>query len=171
MNKVKKVNLDTKELSSLISNLRTLSADIKTLPKEIAEETANVGKEYLDDLYSNTRTDQTIDINSIKTRVDETSTGYSIVATGTEVLYAEFGTGENGLDDPHPLKGKFNLNPYNSGPKIEYNPATGRHFWFYNGFSEGNASGQQMFLTSDYLRNKAIDEIVKKKVGEVISKV
>lgn len=171
MNKVVELNLDTRDISSLIKNLRTFSNDIKKLPDEIAREVANVGKNYLDDLYANTHTDQTIDISSIKTRVEETNKGYSIVATGKDVLYAEFGTGENGLDDPHPLKSKFDLNPYNSGPTIQFNPATGRHFWYYNGISEGNASGMQMYLTSDYLRNGAIDKIIKKKVGEVISKV
>ena len=171
MNKVKKINLDTNELSALIKSLRTLSNDLQKLPKDITKEVANIGQEYLENEYANTKTDQTIDIGTISTEVVETSRGYSIVANGEEVLYAEFGTGEEGLEKPHPRKSEFSLNDYNSGPTIKVNSHTGRHFWWYNGYSEGNPSGMQMFNTSKFLKNNVIHKVMEEKVGEVISKV
>lgn len=169
----KRIKLDNKDISSLINKLQVLKSDLKKLPHEINKEAAEIGLEYLNKEYANTNTDHTIDINSIETEVIETTKGYSIIAKGSEVLYAEFGTGEYGQDNPHPLKQEFDLNPYNSGPIVSTHiNKNGRHYWFYdNQYSEGNASGKQMFNTSKYLREKVIKEVVKEKVGEVISKV
>ena len=169
----KRIKLDNKDISSLINKLQVLKSDLKKLPHEINKEIAEIGLEYLNNESANTRTDHTIDINSIETDIVETTKGYSIVAKGSEVLYAEFGTGEYGQDNPHPLKQEFDLNPYNSGPIVSTHiNKNGRHYWFYdNQYSEGNASGKQMFNTSKYLREKVIKEVVKEKVGEVISKV
>jgi len=171
MSKVKKINLDTNEISSLIKSLKTLSNDLQKLPKEITKEIADIGQEFLENEYANTKTDQTIDIGTISTEIVETSKGYSIIASGEEVLYAEFGTGEEGSENPHPRKSEFGLNAYNSGPTIKVNTKTGRHFWWYNGYSEGNASGKQVFNTSKFLKDNVIQKVMKEKVGEVISKV
>lgn len=169
----KKIKLDNKDISSLINKLQVLKGDLKKLPKTISKEIADIGLGYLNNEYANTNTDHTIDISSIETDIIETAKGYSIIAKGEEVLYAEFGTGEYGQDNPHPKKQEFNLNPYNSGPIVSTHiNANGRHYWFYdNQYSEGNASGKQMFNTSRFLREKVIKEVVKEKVGEVISKV
>ena len=169
----KNIKLSNKDISSLINKLQVLKDDFKKLPRDISKTIAEEGLEFLDSQYASTTTDHTIDIGSISTEVIETSKGHSIVAKGSEVLYAEFGTGEKGADDGHPLKGDFNLNPYNSGPVVSTHiNKNGRHYWFYdNEYSEGNASGKQMFNTSEYLRKEVIKEVVKEKVGEVISKV
>lgn len=166
-----KVNLDTNELASLIKRLRTFSNDLQKLPKEVTKEIANIGKEFLENQYATTQTDQTIDIDTISVDVVEKSNGYSIIASGEEVVYAEFGTGEEGSENPHPQKSEFNLNPYNSGPTIKINRETGRHFWWYNGYSEGNPSGKQLFNTSKFLKDNVVKKVIKEKVGEVISKV
>ena len=173
MNKVKKVNLDVNELSSLIKSLRTLSTDLNDLPKKITKEIADIGQDFLEDQYANTRTDHTIDIDTISTEVVEKSNGYQIVASGEELLYAEFGTGEEGADDGHPWKYDFPLNPYNSGPYVSTHiNKNGRHYWIYNGtYSEGNPSGKQMFNTSKYLKDNVVKKVMKEKVGEVLSKV
>lgn len=169
----KRIKLDNKDISSLMNKLQVLKDDLKKLPQKINKEIAEIGLEYLKNEYANTHTDHTIDINSISTEIRETQKGYSIVAKGSEVLYAEFGTGEYGQSDPHPRKQEFDLNPYNSGPIVSTHiNKNGRHYWFYdNQYSEGNASGKQMFNTSKYLREKVVKEVVREKVGEVISKV
>lgn len=174
----KRIKLDNKDISSLINKLQVLKQDLKKLPDSISKEIAKKGLKHLNELYDSTHTDHTIDINSIETDIVETSKGYSIVARGSEVLYAEFGTGEYGQDSPHPRKQEFDLNPYNSGPIVSTHiNKNGRHYWFYDDgvtkdtYSEGNASGKQMFNTSKYLREKVVKEVVREKVGEVISKV
>lgn len=173
MSKVKKVNLDVNELNSLIKSLYTLSSDMRKLPKKITKEVADIGQDFLENQYANTRTDHTIDIDTISTEVIEKGNTYQIVASGEEVLYAEFGTGEKGADDGHPWKGEFGLNAYNSGPYVSTHiNKSGRHYWFYNNqYSEGNPSGKQMFNTSKYLKDNVIKKVMKEKVGEVISKV
>ena len=80
--------------------------------------------------------------------------GY-VALIGDSAVYDEFGTGEEGAANPHPLKGNYNLNPYNSGPVVSthINPETGRHFWYYNGdVTEGIPSGKQMYNTAKDLR-------------------
>ena len=170
---IKKISLDLKDIDSTIKNLKVASKEMKKLPNEICQEVAEIGADYAQSLFDNTHTDQTIDISTIHTSVENSTNGYNIVARGEEVLYAEFGTGENGADDGHPAKWDFQLNPYNSGPYVRQlvNSKTGRHFWWYMGYSEGNASGKQMFDTGNYLKNKVIKDVSKKKVGEVLSKV
>ena len=173
MSKIKKINLDTNELNSLIKSLRILSDNLKKIPDDISYEIAKQGEEFLDNQYKSTHTDHTIDINSINTMITRKQNGYSIIAYGEELLYAEFGTGEEGADNPHPLKSNFNLNPYNSGPIVSTHiNKNGRHYWFYqNEYSEGNPSGKQLFNTCNYLRKNVVKKVMKEKVGEVISKV
>ena len=53
-----------------------------------------------------------------------------IALEGPGAVYDEFGTGEKGADDAHPLKGFYNLNPYNSGPFVSTHiNSNGRHYW------------------------------------------
>ena len=173
MSKIKKVNLDTVEIATLIKSLRTFSTNVQKLPKEITKEVADTGLEYLQDLYGRTYYDETIDMSDLRCEVIETANGHSIVASSKEILYAEFGTGEEGADSPHPMKSEFDLNAYNSGQYVSRNiNESGRHYWFYNNiYSEGNASGRQMFDTSEFLKKNVVKKVLKEKVGEVISKV
>ena len=101
--------------------------------------------------------------------------------SGENAIYDEFGTGEQGLDNPHPMKEQFSLNPYNSGPTIFYNQFAGRHQWYYrpmagkpyftkSGATEGIPAGKQMYNTLQNLnkikRNIAVNE-TNKVIGEI----
>lgn len=114
----------------------------------------------------------------------ERSSG-QVVMHGKNVVYDEFGTGEEGLSDPHPMKGNFpDLNPYNSGPFVSkhINPKNGRHYWYYppldgqpyfdfpdegKGYTEGTPSGKQMYNTLQFIR-KEKKQIASKKLKEAI---
>ena len=124
--------------------------------------------------------DQAKLLNSVapKTGVEEnqiygtsSKDGYSrqVVMSGPNAIYDEFGTGEEGAADPHPLKSKFGLNPYNSGPYVSTHVnKNGKHYWFYrpmasiepryfkkSGYTQGTPSGKQMYNTLRYLeKNK-----------------
>ena len=88
-----------------------------------------------------------------------------IALEGPGAVYDEFGTGERGADDGHPLKGFYNLNPYNSGPFVSTHiNKNGRHYWFApnwssdpymfpNGYTEGIPAGKQMYNTLLYVRS------------------
>lgn len=101
-----------------------------------------------------------------------------ISLVGKNAIYDEFGTGEKGAADSHPLKDFYGLNPYNSGPTIHINK-NGAHYWFAphwspqvmypNGYTEGMASGKQMYNTLQYIR-QIKDKIVEDEVNDVLSR-
>jgi hypothetical protein len=173
MIKVKKIAIDLNDINNLITSLKTLSSDMKKLPNEICQEVAELGKEYLDVEYSQANVDQTIDVSSINTSIRQTNNGYQIIASGKDVIYEEFGTGEYGESQPHPEKGKYtSLKKYNSGPFVSTHiNKYGRHYWFYKGYSEGNPSGAEMYNTAVFLKNKGIKDVLEKKASDVLSKV
>ena len=103
----------------------------------------------------------------------------SIAIQGKGAVYDEFGTGEEGASDPHPMKEQFGLNPYNSGPYVSTHiNKNGRHYWFAprwssdpwmysNGYTEGVPSGKQMYKTLLYVRNIK-DNIIKEEINKAI---
>ena len=95
-----------------------------------------------------------------------------VALTGENAVYDEFGTGDEGLWNPHPLKEEYGLNPYNSGPTIFYNQFAGRYQWFYrpmagmpyftsDGRTSGIPSGKQMYYALQRIRGIEKDVIVK----------
>ena len=101
-----------------------------------------------------------------------------IALTGKNAVYDEFGTGDEGLWDPHPLKDDYGLNPYNSGPTIFYNQFAGRYQWFYrpmagmpyftaDGRTSGIPSGKQMYYALQHIRNIE-QEVISNRVNEAI---
>ena len=110
--------------------------------------------------------------------LDNRKTGY-IALHGPGAVYDEFGTGDEGANDPHPLKGNFPLNPYNSGPTIRLDPLD-RHYWVYkpmagepyfddNGKTHGIPSGKMMYNTSKHL-GSIKDKIIKDEFEGVVKK-
>lgn len=62
--------------------------------------------------------------------------GYRIRVAGPEVIYDEFGTGTEGANSPHPKKGDYDLEPYNSGFYIQTD-RNGNKYWRYYSDSRG----------------------------------
>ena len=112
-------------------------------------------------------------ITGIKPKLAKRSVIGGVSMSGDNAIYDEFGTGEEGASDPHPMKNQFSqLNPYNSGPIVSknINPKNGRHYWYYPpmdgqpyfnfpdegaGYTEGIPSGKQMYNTLLDLRKNA----------------
>ena len=178
------MRVDTKEIDRMINSLNTLSSNINKLKTEIPKEIAEEGLKYLNRLYASKPTDN--DTDDIHTSIDKTSTGYSIISQGEDVLYEEFGTGDEGARHPHKDKSKYGLKDYNSGPTIRpvnsNNPALKAHgitsgkYWTYEKdgeikYTQGIPAGKQMFDTSNYLRSGVIKTIMKEKASDVLSKV
>ena len=169
MNKTINVGLDTGELTDLVKKLKQLSNDMKKLPSLLAEEVANDGLEELNRQYTMTNQENVDDIEIL---VEQNNNGYKIVGKGKDVIYAEFGTGEVGKENPHDRKNEFNLNDYNSGPFVSTHVnSKGRHYWFYKGYTEGIPAGKQFFNTSNYIRNKGVKKISERLVGDMLSKL
>lgn len=106
-----------------------------------------------------------------------------IALEGPGAIYDEFGTGERGVDNPHPMKNDFSeLNPYNSGPVVSTHiNKNGRHYWFAprwssdpymysNGYTEGIPSGKQMYNTLKFIRDIKKD-VTKAHINEAIKTV
>ncbi len=184
MSKIKKINIDNRDINDLIKSLTKLSNDINELPKEISKEIAEIGLVKLNDFYGSKVDDP--NITDIQTSIRETATGYQIISKGRDVIYEEFGTGDKGQQTPHKEKSKYGLKPYNDGVYIrDVNPnneklisqgITSGKYWTYKKdgkvyYTQGVPAGMEMFKTSNYLRDKGIKQILDKKVGEVLSKV
>ena len=183
MSITKKISLNS-DLSSFINNLTELSQNVKNLPNDICKEASNSGIVYLSDLYASRTPDP--NIIDIQTSLVTTKNGYKIVASGKDVVYEEFGTGDEGANDGHPWKGQtnFKLNSYNSGETIrEANESSALHgitsgkYWTYKKegsnevqYTQGVPAGKELFNTSNYLHEE-IKKISKKKVSDVLSKV
>ena len=178
------MRVDTKEIGRMINSLNTLSSNINKLKTEIPKEIAEEGLKYLNSLYASKSKDN--DTDDIHTSIDKTANGYSIISQGKDVLYEEFGTGDEGARHPHKDKSKYGLKDYNSGPTIRpvnsNNPALKAHgitsgkYWTYEKdgeikYTQGIPAGMQMFDTSNYLRSGVIKTIMKEKASDVLSKV
>lgn len=137
--------------------------------------------------------DKAKDLNAVAPKTGEeenqiygtsTKDGYSrqVVMSGPNAVYDEFGTGEKGAANPHPLKSNFGLNDYNSGPYVSTHiNKKGKHYWFYRpmsriepryfkktGYTEGTPSGKQMYNTLRYLEKNA-NKIVKEELNNSLN--
>lgn len=109
----------------------------------------------------------------------------SFALVGENSVYDEFGTGEEGASDPHPLKDNFGLNSYNSGPTIFFNQFAGRYQWYYrpmagrpyftaDGATSGIPSGKAMYhglqrvrAVSDDVTAKNLNEPIKNYINKI----
>lgn len=111
---------------------------------------------------------------------------------GPHAIFEEFGTGEVGKSDPHPMAGvmNFSVPPYSgyiTGSFVSTHiNKYGRHYWFYspmggkhtrkngyihrNGYTEGIPSGKQMYNTSKYL-NSIKGKVVSKHLSGAIKEI
>lgn len=171
MNKTLHIGFNTNDINKAIAKLEKLDNDFRSLSDTMVKEIANDALKYLDTLYSTTNFDE--NSGDISTSIKTTPFGYAIVASGKDVIYEEFGTGEYGKESPHPEKSNYPLNDYNSGDFVSTHiNENGRHYWYYNGkYYEGVPAGKQIFNTRNYILDKSIKKIHDKVVGDMLSKL
>ena len=182
------IKVDLSDIDKVVNALEVLYQDLKQAEKDIPKEIAEKSLKFLEKEYQHLYRDPNID--SISTRTQETAQGYNIIASGSDVIYAEFGTGDKGASDPHPDKSKYSLNPYNYGSFIldvsdvknknmldilAKNGITSGKFWSYRKggqsyLTQGVPAGKQMFNTFNYLKNDEISKIIKKRGEEINAK-
>lgn len=180
MSKNKSIGLDIKQIGDLIKSLNTLSKTLEKMPNELVNELGALGLEKLNEKYSQRKQDE--NITDINTSVKPSENRCDILSQGKDVIYEEFGTGDEGKGNPHPDKSKYNLNDYNSGKYIRNaNEKSAQHgitdgkYWTYKKdgdikYTQGVPSGKEMFETSNYLK-ETIPDVLKKKASDVLSKV
>lgn len=114
----------------------------------------------------------------------------TVSMVGAQSLYSEFGTGTRGELSPHPLKGRFELNPYNSGETIrratekvaakedaiKAGISEGDLYWTYEA-EDGNIyytkgiPAQKIVYNAGMTVQKKIPEIVEKRMKEMFSNI
>ena len=168
-----KVPLSDEGLNELLSKLKTLKQGLKEADEKIVKDMATVVESQVS---SNLAATPYKDGNEDAVAYSEIKKNKAKAGmVGSQVLYDEFGTGTQGANNPHPDKNKFSLKGYNTGPRIKVSK-TGELFWLYrdkNGQlvkTQGIPAGKQVFNASIFLKSKKL-QIIKKRVGEVISKL
>lgn len=162
-----KLSLSEANIKSLIDDLEYLEDSLTFASQSIVKKLVNAGYEKANELNNmapQSGTSKSV-VNKNTGKTTRYGTSGSISLEGESAIYDEFGTGEEGAADPHPIKSNFGLNPYNSGPFVSthINAENGKHFWFYtpmagqpyfesSGYTEGIPSGKQMYNTLKYIR-------------------
>lgn len=168
-----KCEISNQGIDSVINKLKSLKSGLKEADNKIVAEMGNFVK---DQVAANLAATPYKDGNEDSKAFSEI-TGNKAKAgmKGIQSVYNEFGTGTQGQKSPHPMKGNFGLNPYNTlkHPRVSKN---GNLFWIYKNKSgekvitQGIPAGKQVFNASILLKGKK-NEIIRKRVGEVISKL
>lgn len=168
------------EISNKKLKLQTFQDHIDDANNVIIDKLLRYGETYAKYYYSMSPSTGSQRSTVTSKKLARESGGY-IVLQGPQAFYEEFGTGEEGASDPHPMKPFFKLNPYNSGPYVSthVNKKNGKHYWFHwplagqpyfesvTGYTEGTPSGKIMYYTSKDLEKKA-SEIAKDIINNTI---
>lgn len=208
------INIDIFDTKGLKETLQWLYDNIDKEANEILNEIIESGQKYAKKQYSRGVKDDNLS-DKIVLKTDSTNNSKSLIASGTGIIYREFGTGDEGALNPHEAKSKFDLDDYNSGGTITDisdihdekilqvladNGVTSGKFWYYPknstnkghkveqmtleqkqsrarylinhsgevNITQGVSAGQEMWNTRNYLLEKAIPKIIKKR-GKMIN--
>ena len=151
---------DAASIAKAAKELREYSKWIKGKADELAKRLAEYGLSRVRMGYAAAIYDGDKDIEV--TVEDQGTNTYAIVASGTKVLFLEFGTGIK-YGDGHPLNSEFGFGP-GTYPGQTHVPQPG--YWWYTGsdgeshYSVGNAPSMVMYITGMELRDE-IENIAK----------
>ena len=178
------MELSSQSINSLIKNLENFKKDIKQADKKIVDELCKIGLQEIQQNYASTPyKDGNDDVGFF---ITGSNAHKKVGASGTQVLYNEFGTGTEGANIPHPKKGEFGLRGYNTGTTIRQNnrensnatnngiPVGGLYWTYMDGsikkYTQGIPAGKQVYLAAKTIE-KQKKKIIKKVVGDALSKL
>lgn len=172
-------------INSIIKKLTKLKSTYSKIQEEVLDEIAEYAKEQIEKNYQSSEfQEENLDR---KTEIKKQKKRRIVATTGSQILYTEFGTGTIGASHPHPEKGKYQLNDYNSGETIRPNKSKDSNaskegipldglYWTYkdkNGdkvYTQGIPAGMQIYRAEHDTKLKA-KIIAKRKVADVLSKL
>lgn len=178
-----KVPLSVNGLNQLKEKINQLQQNLKGAENNSKQDMANLCEKEIQNNYSSSIYTDGNDNSKIFKETNESKIRVGV--RGSQVLYREFGTGTEGLNNPHPIKNKFNLKGYNTGSTIRkanvYTSAStgillGEKYWTYRDksgqkvYTQGIPAGKEVFNASRTLKNKK-NSIIKKRVSEALSKL
>lgn len=103
------------ESDKLDKFLENVEENLQKVSTDIIEDLANLAYDEIYKNYSKSEYQQGSSMDFSKTG---SNTEKTVSMSGPQAWYSEFGTGTRGELQSHPLKKRFNLNPYNSGETI-----------------------------------------------------
>lgn len=173
------VTLSEAGIKDAVQRIKVLQDNIEVASQNAVERLVEKGFN-LATAYNTNAPQSGLEKSRVIAKVTKSGHNGYIALTGPNAVYDEFGTGEQGAGDPHPMKGQFGLNPYNSGPTIFYNEFAGRYQWRYypmkgrpyfteDGYTEGIPSGKQMYNTAKDLR-AVKNEIVIREIENAVKR-
>lgn len=158
--------IKVKGLDKSITKMTRFSKRIRLLPSNITDE---IAQQFIADIESNHNAYLSSNNihgegHEIEFEVRDIKYGKAVyISGGSQLLYDEYGTGDVGQSNPHPLHQKAGMNPYNSGPTIfELN---GKHYWYYAGsIQNGQKAGMFIYYAminyeDEKARNIAIKQL------------
>ena len=172
-----KVEVEADKLEEFLNNIGEKMQKAST---GIIEDLANLALDEIQKNSSRAEYQPGITMDFLKTG---SNTEKTVSMAGPQAWYSEFGTGTYGEMQPHPLKGRFALNPYNSGKTIR--PASekvsmltgipvGSLYWTYkadNGeiyYTQGIPAQKQVYNAGQTVQKK-IPEISMKRMKEMFN--
>lgn len=172
-----KVEVEADKLEEFLNNIGEKMQKAST---GIIEDLANLALDEIQKNSSRAEYQPGITMDFLKTG---SNTEKTVSMAGPQAWYSEFGTGTYGEMQPHPLKGRFALNPYNSGKTIR--PASekvsmltgipvGSLYWTYkadNGeiyYMQGIPAQKQVYNAGQTVQKK-IPEISMKRMKEMFN--
>ena len=180
------IEVDETNIKDVIRAFEDMLNNLDKYAQKMSEKIIREGLKHLDSNYS--KRFKNPNITDINTRYEKIDDGYELISEGKDVVYEEFGTGDEGQKKPHPDKkyyeSKYNLKKYNSGQYIrnvsDYDEnsytyddlhamgITSGKFWRYKKgdtlyYTQGVPSGREMWDT----RNHIIKEIIPKAKKEL----
>jgi hypothetical protein len=179
-----KLKLSEYGITNIINELEYLTDTLTTTSGLIVDKLVDAGVAKATELNAAAPRSGTSE-NNIYGEYSKKDEGGRVVMQGKDAVFDEFGTGEEGASDPHPLAGviEFSMPPYSgyiTGPVVSknINPETGRHFWYYrpmagrpyfnqDGYTEGIPSGKQMYNTLQFLR-KEVKSVTTKEINDAL---
>lgn len=174
-----KITLSKASIKNAIDALDFLKDNIKVANEDIVETLVGIGFKTASDINESSPQSGLTKSEVIQKITEAKTKGY-VALVGPGAIYDEFGTGDEGASDPHPMKNDFPLNPYNSGPTIFYNQSIGKNQWHYGpmagkpyftdtGLTSGIPSGKQIYNASKEVRARK-DDVIAKELNSAVRK-
>lgn len=175
------VDLSSEGIDKLLSKLSTLDKKLENAQSKIVDDLAKYSVKRMKSIYESSG----IKANKPMTfYIADVEGGKEARMAGEQAIYTEFGTGTVGAENPHPIKGSFELNDYNSGKTIRKNKSidseaskndipVGGLYWTYKD-EQGNKIytqgivAQKEGYTAFQDASKKVNTYVRKRVGEVL---
>ena len=184
------ITMATREsIDVFIKNLRSFKSGIKIVEKEILDELSSQAES---EIQTSVSTSNYEDCEPITVKKEGKGKKRKVGIYGVQAIYDEFGTGTVGQNNPHPEKGNYDLNDYNTGRTIRENaginsagnniteatrqgiPLNGLYWTYkYNGkkiYTQGRPAGMHVYKGHNKVK-QVMKKIINDKVRDELSKL